>query len=810
MRQQSLNWRPLLLIALVSGLLTWLISSLVIQQGFRGYQDRINSLATRLAEDHRKANILGAITSIAGTDPDIRATVRGELPPDNPQVMAKLRYVFEHLKLDNMILMAADGEVKAYMVHNVKTSITGKNYGWRPYFQGPMQGRDSMYAAFGSNSLERGFYISTPIPASGEAADRSTPAGVIVTKLGFLEIDQQLAKERLPVAVLSPEGVVFATNETPWLYQVMGDEKTLETARNDRRVNNAYKEHPPSLISMKSGTISLLGRQLQVFKTSIGWPDPSGTWQLAGFINEEDIFGWPARVITAGSIFLLLLLIHTWLKARKRAQERTEQVVSLLDNSGEGFLSFGRNFLVDNEYSQACEAMLEVMPAGQDIASLLFAGDADKAQLMREVIGSALLEQDAEVQASMLSLLPREISRGRRLLDVDYRRIGPEKFMVILTDITTQRHTAQLLEQEQCHLKMVVLAISDSRNLFDTLDSFRDFLARLQEPSLMQVSTAELATNFYREIHTFKGLFNQFSFPELPLLLHETEGRISSLLATGQAIEHQALLEALAPETLQSTLELDLKILRSTIGDEFLIQGRTLVLNQQQAHHLNCLAKRLLQGEPINPKHPELLQLFRDISQLCKVRLVDALKGHDRLIQQVATRLEKQVAPLEIKGGEEIYLVADVWKHFLQSLAHIFRNAVIHGLEPADVRWEQDKDDQGRISCDISTQGELLRLDISDDGAGLDLDALRAKASARGLASADQLSDQEAAQLIFQDQISTQTSANDLAGRGVGLAAVLAETQRLGGELKVTTRPGQGTSFHFELPLNPAQEICPP
>lgn len=806
------GWMPLLLIALASLLSTWLITSISIKRGLENHQTHIGQLAIRLAEDHRKATILGAITSIAGTDPDIRATVSGQLPPDNPEVMAKLRYVFERIKLDNMILMAPDGEVRAYMVHNVKTSITGKNFAWRPYFIGAMAGKPTMYAAFGSNSRERGFYISTPVPNSSDASKSGTPAGVIVTKLGFEEIDRTLAVEPLPIAVLSPEGVVFASNIQPWLYRVMGDEASLEKVKQDKRVNNAYKEQPPQLIPVQANAIGYLGRQLQMYSTSIGWPDPSGAWQLAGFIHPEDIVSWPARIMTAGAIFLLLLLIYTWRKANQRTTKRTQQVISLLNNSGEGFLSFGRNLLVDSEYSRACETMLDVVPAGQEIADLLFEVDSTEARLMRDIIAAALDEADAEVRDAMLSLLPKEVARGHRLLAVDYRRIGQEKFMVILNDITEQRRTAQLLELERRHMEMVVLAVSDSRNLFETLDSFREFQRHLQQPALLEMAAPELAASLYRDVHTLKGLLNQFSFPETPILLHQLESRLSTLLnahqETGTDFSSAHLLALIEPETLGQAFEADLKILSTALGEDFLSQGRALVLNQQQAEQLNCLAKRLLAKEPLDIDNPELQQLLMDINHLCKIQLAQAIKDFDYLVQQIAGRLNKQVAPLSVDGGTDIWLVPGVWKHFLQSLAHIFRNAVIHGLEDMEQRWALDKDETGHIGCRIELKDDTLLLSISDDGAGLDLHALRAMASARGLTDAAALSDQEAAQLVFGDQISTQADVTELAGRGVGLSAVLAETHRLGGQLEVRTCPGQGTSFHFRLPLTPAQESC--
>ncbi|NLY41717.1 MAG: ATPase, partial [Desulfovibrionales bacterium] len=83
---------------------------------------------------------------------------------------------------------------------------------------------------------------------------------------------------------------------------------------------------------------------------------------------------------------------------------------------------------------------------------------------------------------------------------------------------------------------------------------------------------------------------------------------------------------------------------------------------------------------------------------------------------------------------------------------------------------------------------------------GIDLDALRRKAASQGHDQALALSDAEALNLIFMDTISTQSTTTDLAGRGVGLAAVYHDTQKLGGQIRVSTKAGQGTTFHFILP----------
>lgn len=298
--RECVSWCSAAFLLLMAVLLTSLITLVVIKYGKDDFAQKIGRISVHLAEEHRKASILGAITALAGIDQDIRAATQKETAPDNPAVMSKMRYIFNKFDLDNMIVLTDDGTVNAYLVKNVKTSITGKNFVWRPYFSGAIAGKSTMYAAFGSNSHERGFYISAPVPqfrdqesVGGLATNSShaSPLGVIVAKLGFEEIDQRIAAELFPLVVLSPEGAVFASNIPSWLYQVLGGPEALERVQEDKRVNNAYKDKPPALIPLDAtGRIKQNGRTMQMFAADIAWPDPSGVWRVAGFVSDEDIF----------------------------------------------------------------------------------------------------------------------------------------------------------------------------------------------------------------------------------------------------------------------------------------------------------------------------------------------------------------------------------------------------------------------------------------------------------------------------------------------------------------------------------------
>lgn len=477
----------------------------------------------------------------------------------------------------------------------------------------------------------------------------------------------------------------------------------------------------------------------------------------------------------------------------------------LLDNSGEGFLTFGPDLLIDNQYSLACETMLGRAPAGRHAAELFFHDDPAKADLFATIIDSVLNELDADTRESMLSLLPAEITQGDVILKTEYKALDKQKFMVVLTDITAERHMATLLSREKRRLELIVMAVSDSRNFFETIDAFRGFLAT-GLPRLLQSGQAPklLVKDLYREIHTYKGLLSQFSFPSAPKALHEIETQLSSLLSLGDALCTSQLAQLVSHQVLVKPFEADLAVLSDALGEDFLLQGDSIVLSAAQARQLEKLAIRLLRGETVDTSVAEIRSLLHQIGTLRKVSFKDVLLGFDGVIRQAAQRMEKEVAPIEVNGGDDVWIDPNDYRPFLHSLVHVFRNAIAHGLETPEGRWEAQKDELGKIRCSVTVMDHTIHLTIADDGAGIRLETLRQRAVDHGIYAADQVAqipDDTIAQLIFMDNISTQQEVSDLAGRGIGLAAVLNETKNSGGQVAVKTVAGKGTQFLFTLPL---------
>jgi chemotaxis protein histidine kinase CheA len=268
----------------------------------------------------------------------------------------------------------------------------------------------------------------------------------------------------------------------------------------------------------------------------------------------------------------------------------------------------------------------------------------------------------------------------------------------------------------------------------------------------------------------------------------------------GRALSREEIGAAVAATPFETSLAADLAILRDALGPEFLEYGDRIIVSATQAEQLRQLADHLLRGERVDTSIGGMRRLLREISQLHKVPLKDVLGSYDRMIRQTASRVEKEVAGLHVVGGENVWIDPKAYRPFLRALTHVFRNAVVHGIEEPDARLEIDKQETGTITCSVQLDDTSLKLCIADDGGGIDIEALRTRAVGAGLIAADQIAavaDEQILDLIFLDNFSTRQEANELAGRGVGLAVV----RQLHGDVVVKTAAGLGSEFLFTLPL---------
>ncbi len=195
-------------------------------------------------------------------------------------------------------------------------------------------------------------------------------------------------------------------------------------------------------------------------------------------------------------------------------------------------------------------------------------------------------------------------------------------------------------------------------------------------------------------------------------------------------------------------------------------------------------------------------ELQEGLMQARMVSFNTLLPRFRRVVRNAAREVEKSVQ-LRVKVVGEGELDRNVLDRITAPLEHLLRNAVSHGIELPEQRRAQGKPDTGTITIEVGREATELVMRVSDDGAGLNLDAIRARAIERGLIGADEeLSEAELSRLIFQSGFTTAEQVSELAGRGIGMDVVANEVRQIGGSVSAQSETGKGAQFIIRIPLS--------
>lgn len=201
---------------------------------------------------------------------------------------------------------------------------------------------------------------------------------------------------------------------------------------------------------------------------------------------------------------------------------------------------------------------------------------------------------------------------------------------------------------------------------------------------------------------------------------------------------------------------------------------------------------------------PELCKIARDLQELSLSLRMVPLQGTFQKIARVVRDLSKKIAkPVHFHmHGEDTELDKTVVDRLGDPLVHMVRNAVDHGIEPAEARVAAGKPAEGSVTLRAFHQGGNVHIELTDDGKGLDRQAILAKALERGLVQEGaSLTDAEVFGLIFEAGFSTAKVVTDVSGRGVGMDVVRRNVEALQGSIHIRSQPGKGTTFTVRLPL---------
>jgi two-component system chemotaxis sensor kinase CheA len=214
-----------------------------------------------------------------------------------------------------------------------------------------------------------------------------------------------------------------------------------------------------------------------------------------------------------------------------------------------------------------------------------------------------------------------------------------------------------------------------------------------------------------------------------------------------------------------------------------------------------------LLAKAIHSSHLEIERLVGSLySAVTRARMIpleQTFRRFPRLVRETAAKLGKSVDL--IIEGETVEADREIVENLFEPLLHLVRNSLDHGIEHEVERLKASKSPKGRISLRATQRGEVIDLEVSDDGRGMLIEDILRAATDRGLVTkttAANLTELDILQFVFAPGFSTTNSVSALSGRGVGLDVVKRSIQRLGGDVEMQTAMGQGTSFTLRLPVS--------
>ena len=257
------------------------------------------------------------------------------------------------------------------------------------------------------------------------------------------------------------------------------------------------------------------------------------------------------------------------------------------------------------------------------------------------------------------------------------------------------------------------------------------------------------------------------------------------------------------PAVAEQSIRVDLGLLGTLVE---LVGELVLARNQLESTVRHTTAAR-------GDDHPELLKVVHRIDTVTASLQATAMKTRMQPIEHVFSKFPRIVRDLAVTCGKEVTLKIDgadteldrsLIETIRDPLTHLIRNAVDHGIEPPEVRVARGKPAAGRLLLRAYHESGQVMVEIRDDGGGIPVDAVRKKAVAKGLVSAEQaalLPDERVLQYIFEPGFSTAATVTDVSGRGVGMDVVRTNIEAIGGAVDIGSVPGTGTTVRVRIPL---------
>jgi len=450
---------------------------------------------------------------------------------------------------------------------------------------------------------------------------------------------------------------------------------------------------------------------------------------------------------------------------------RTHDLQAILDHVVFGFLVVCRDGTVRDGFTRSCVDLLgRDRLAGESLGAALGFDAAHRADL---ALGVDQVFDDILPSELVLDQLPRRaIGAGGRSLRLDGRVIrgrdgAVEGILLTISDVTA----LEAAQHENARYRLLVQLLRQREAFLSFVTDFRSLAGDAR--AAVAASDDPVAR---RAVHTMKGNAACFGLAEVAEVAH--------------TIEDAAAIDAAGITRVQQALDDFLRHNLDVLG---------ISVDSDAAASISITPEDLAGLEAV------LTQPGAPAAWIERVRRRPArvmIASIEALVPRLAERFAKSVE-LVVEGGD-LRVDAAILAPIVRELGHVVRNAIDHGIEPADQR--AGKASTARVHIRFSEQTAEYQIQIEDDGRGIDVDALRDRARAMGMGDDATLATrtyEELLDLVFVDGLSTAATTTDVSGRGVGMSAICAAVNRVGGTISVRSQPGSGTRIEIRVPRRP-------
>ncbi len=508
-------------------------------------------------------------------------------------------------------------------------------------------------------------------------------------------------------------------------------------------------------------------------------------------------------------------------KLAKEYKQRLERDFSLQDEelkerrlaldsflaSHQASFTFGENMKIRGGYSEGCRELLgQENLEGRDVAEILFSGKVKQVDFKKsfELFYDGAIDMD-----TVLRLLDKKTRIEAKEFLVEYKILTNSSVVCVLTDNSEKKRLEEKLLSEEEKQNRLIRVVSNSKYFDSFLKSVKGLFSLFNDIAVVsrhQASDFQNLKALIFAVHDFKSNLAFFGFDYTNLLAFELEDYISYL------DEKNFNLDVFNSKTakIQEAFEDELSFFKDILGEEWLERFDSVSVP---------LSKTIEILDQVRTKYPNDKSLISDIESLRKVPAKTIFKRFPEMAQQLAQRLGKQINPVKVESDES-FMLLDVFAPLADVLVHMIRNMVYHGIETPTERLRKGKDENGNITIRIQEEGRNTNTNImngngsngsqnvnsyysitfSDDGKGVDFEKIRQLMYKRGISNGQTPTEEELLEILFEPEFSTADQIDNISGRGVGLANVKAEVEKLKGKIIVQTEKDQGTSFVLRIP----------